>query len=106
MAAIRGVPGMPRSCYLLALTLLLWPSSARAQPLFHMEHNWAVLIDGRRFGLLQVVQIPGDFRRTAVWLGWCTFDIKGPAGQTIALAILSPGHLLPRIDWGSCRRVS
>jgi hypothetical protein len=96
---------MPRACSLLALALLLWPSSAHAQPGVDVEHHWAVFIDGRRFGLVEVVQIDGGFRRTEVWLGWWTFDVKGRAAESIAL-VLSPGRLIPRIDWTSFRRVS
>jgi hypothetical protein len=56
--------------------------------------------------LVEVVQIDGGFRRTEVWLGRWTFDINGRAVETIALALLSPGQLVPRIAWGSFRRVS
>jgi hypothetical protein len=97
---------MPRACYLLALALLLWPSSAHAQPGADVEHHWAILVEGRRFGLVQVVQIDGGFRRTEVWAGWWTFDINGRAAEAIVLAQLSPGLLIPRIDWRSFRRVS
>jgi hypothetical protein len=60
---------MPRIRYLLGLALLLWPCPAMAQPLFRFEHNWTVMIDGHRYGLLEVVQIPGDSRWTEVWIG-------------------------------------
>ena len=97
---------MPRAWCVVALAVLLWPSSAHAQPGADVEHYWAVSIEGRKFGLIEVVQIDGGFRRTEVWLGWWTFDIDGWAAETIALALVSPGHLLPRIDWRSFRRVS
>ena len=103
---LLGASRMPKACYLLALTLLLWPSTVRAQPLFRTEHNWAVILDERRYGLVQVLQIPGDFRRTQVWLGWWSFDIGGRAVNAIAPALLSPVHVIPRIDWRSFRRVS
>ena len=98
---------MPRAPYLLALALLLWPSSAHAQPLIRIEHHWAVMLDGRRYGLAQVRQAPGDpFRRTEVWLGWFSLNVKGRAVEAIALVLSSPADLMQRIDWRSFRRVS
>jgi hypothetical protein len=96
---------MPKACYLLALSLLLWPSTAGAQPLFRTERNWAIILDDRRFGLVQSLQIPGDFRRTQVWLGWYSFEIRGRAVEEIAPAFLAPLRLVSRIDWDSFRRI-
>jgi hypothetical protein len=84
--------------------LLLWPRPASAQPLFEYEHDWTVAVDGRLYGLQQVAQFPGGFRTTHVWLGWYSCDIKGPVAQTLPRAVLSPVHLMPRIDGKSFRR--
>ena len=98
---------MPRVYCLLALALLLWPTPARAQPMIRVEHNWAVALDGRTYGLVQVRQTPGaPFRRTEVWLGRFSFSIKGRAVEAIARLLLAPADLLPRIDWSSFRRIS
>jgi len=95
---------MLRAFYLLPLTLMIWSSSAHAQPLFNYEHDWTVKLGGRSYGLRQVAQIPGDLRRTQVWLGRYSFDISGRAGEAIALAVLSPITLARRIEWGTFTR--
>jgi hypothetical protein len=106
IATVNKMCRMPRECYLLALVLLLWPCPARAQPMIRVEHDWAVTLDGRRYGLVQVRQTPGDpFRRTEVWLGRLSFDVKGRAVEAIALILLSPADLMQRIDRRSFRRV-
>ena len=67
---------MPRTRYLLGLALLLGPAPAMAQPLFRFEHNWTIMIDGHRYGLLEVVQIPGDSRWTEIWIGDHSFKTE------------------------------
>ena len=60
--------------YLLFLTLVvLWPLAASAQPLFHYEHDWTVTVGGHLYGMREVVQTPGDFRRTQIWIGGYLF---------------------------------
>jgi hypothetical protein len=97
---------MPRAFYVLFLALALWPSSARAQPLFRFEHNWAFTINEQKYGLRQVREIPGDFRWTQVWLGQCSFNINCRAVTVIGLIIFSPADLIPLIDWRSFRCLS
>jgi hypothetical protein len=100
---------MPRACYLIFLTPLLWPPPAHAQPLFRSEHNWTVAVGEHLSGLRQVAQAPGDLRHTQVWVGRCSFDIRCRAWAVVALAALPPPDPVPRfwrlIDWGSFRRL-
>jgi hypothetical protein len=69
---------MPRTRYLLSMVMLsvvtlLCAPRAMAQPLFHVEHNWTVIIHGHRYGLWRVVQTPGDRRWTEIWVADCSF---------------------------------
>src|SRR6266571_3344172 len=60
--------------YLLSMTLVVfWPLAASAQPLFHNEHDWTVIVGGHLYGMREVVQTPGDFRRTQIWIGGYLF---------------------------------
>src|SRR5215471_2489100 len=70
---------MPRTGHLLSMVMLSMvmllcpPPRAMAQPLFHVEHNWTVIIDGHRYGLWRVVQTPGDRRWTKIWVADYSF---------------------------------
>lgn len=46
----------------------LWPLTAGAQPLFHWEHDWTIDVNGRTYGIREVVQTPGGFRRTQLFV--------------------------------------
>jgi hypothetical protein len=100
---------MKAACHLFLLALMLWPGRAHAQPLFRCEHNWTVTAGEHVYGLRQVAQAPGDLRWAQVWVGRCTFDIRCPAAQVVALAALPPADPIPRfwrlMDWGSFRRL-
>lgn len=59
-----------RPCKFLAVcaALALWPSPADAQPLFRRERDWTFEIGGRTYGVCDVVQTPGDFWWSEVWI--------------------------------------
>jgi hypothetical protein len=81
---------MPKVCTFLCLTIVLWPLPANAQPLFHYEHDWTVTIGEHQYGLREVVQTPGDFRRTQVWAGRYSFDVRFRAAGVLAIVLLPP----------------
>ncbi|MEX0937674.1 MAG: hypothetical protein WDZ59_07415 [Pirellulales bacterium] len=54
---------------ILILSFAAFPLPARAQPLFHFEHDWTVAVGDQLYGLREVVQTPGGFRHTLVWVG-------------------------------------
>jgi len=53
--------------------ILLGVSSAGAQPLFRGERDWTTEIGGQLYGFRDVVQTPGDFRWTQVWIAGRSF---------------------------------
>ena len=71
--------------FLLLLTLALWPFAATAQPLFRYEHDWTVIIAGRTYGIREVGQTPGEFRRTQVWFVQCSRDVSLRASAILVL---------------------
>ena len=78
---------MLRTRYLLGLALLLWPAPAMAQPLFHVEHNWTSTIEGHRYGLWEVVQTPGDFRWTEIWVADCPIRTRHRVAAMVTVII-------------------
>ncbi len=42
---------------------------AAAQPLFHHEYDWTFIMGDQLYGFRDVVQEPGHFRWTEIWLG-------------------------------------
>ena len=94
---------MLRVRYLLGLAALLWPPAASAQPLFHVEHNWTVLSTEGRYGLLEVVQVPGELRWTQVWAGRRHFDTKCRLAAAVT-AVAPPPVRLVRRYWGLWER--
>ncbi|MBW3600533.1 MAG: hypothetical protein KY475_25120 [Planctomycetes bacterium] len=86
---------MFRRIYAPALfAVLLWPPPAEAQPLFHCEHDWTVMAGERRYGLKEIVQTPGEFRRTQVWVGHRSFDIHLRAAAVAGLAMALPAAVI------------
>jgi hypothetical protein len=63
----------PRKLLVVCAALMLWASPADAQPLFRRERVWTVDIGGRTYGLCDVVQTPGDFWWTEVWIAGRSF---------------------------------
>jgi hypothetical protein len=94
---------MLRVGYLLGLAALLWPAPARAQPLFRFEHNWMVDSAAGRYGLLEVVQVPGEFRWTQVWVGRRHFDVRYRLAAAVT-AVAPPPVSLVRRYWGMWER--
>jgi hypothetical protein len=64
---------------------------------------------GHSFGLRQVVQTPGEFRWTQVWMGRYSFNMRCRAGEVIALVLLRPLDIIPtlwyRVEWTSFGRL-
>jgi hypothetical protein len=89
--------------YLLVTAALLWPPPASAQPLFHVEHNWTVLTAEGRYGVWELVQVPGDLRRAQVWFGRRHFDVKCRLAAAVTVAVPPPVNLVRRY-WGVWER--
>jgi|GEM_PF-4239385 len=71
------------------LTLMVWPVAVSAQPLFHHEHDWTVSIAGQTYGLREVVQTPGEFRRTQIWVCGRSRELKLRAVEVLVI-VLAP----------------
>ncbi len=66
---------MRSGVWLLAcLVLALGVSPVSAQPLFRIERDWTIEVDGRLYGFRGVVQTPGDVRWTQVWIAGRRFQ--------------------------------
>jgi hypothetical protein len=72
--------------YLFLLTLALWSFQVDAQPLFRYEHDWTVMIGGRMCGIREVVQTPGEFRSTRIWVAGHLLEMRSSA-QHIGLVL-------------------
>jgi hypothetical protein len=59
---------------LACVVLALWASPASAQPLFHSERDWTIEVSGQLYGFRGVVQTPGEFWWTQVWIGGRRFE--------------------------------
>lgn len=60
--------------FLVCFTLTLGASPASAQALFRYERDWTADLGGLMYGFRDVIQTPGEFRRTQVWIGGRLFD--------------------------------
>jgi hypothetical protein len=74
----------------VAVVLATGPLASAAQPLFRFDHDWTVTIGGRLYGLREVVQTPGDFRWTQVWVGRSSFDVRLRAAEVLAFTLFRP----------------
>ena len=78
---------MRLKCALFALLVVVWPVPAQAQPLFETEHDWRITIGENAWGLRQVVQQPGELRRTTIELGPWRFHTRLRAAEVAAIAL-------------------
>lgn len=74
--------------FLLWLALVFCPLAAMAQPLSHYEHDWTFTIGGQMYGLREVVQTPGEFRRTQLWVGGYSREVRLRPVEVVALALV------------------
>ena len=77
----------PMAGAVLCLTILFWPRPASAQPLVHVEHDWTFTIGEQLYGLREVVQTPGEFRSTQVWVGGRSYHTRLRAIAVVAIVI-------------------
>lgn len=77
----------PGTRWLVCVTLTLWASPASAQPLFQFERDWTAYLGGELYGFRDVIQTPGGFRRTQVWIGSRLFHPADVAADRWLLVI-------------------
>jgi len=80
---------MAGSRCLFALAMVVAAHFAAAQPLFKREPDWTITVCGWQFGLQGIIQIPGDFHRTRIWLGPRYFEMHLRA-NVVMLLVLGP----------------
>jgi hypothetical protein len=85
----RGRASVARTC-LLWLAIAVWPVPVSAQPLFRYEHDWTITVGDHMYGLREVVQMPGGWRWTQVWVGQHSFNTRFRAGEVVTLALRAP----------------
>jgi len=95
----------PGVCWLACTVLALCASPVGAQPLFHCEHDWTIEIGGGRYGFRDVVQTPGEFRWTQVWVAGRPFEpLHQPADRwMLAVPAVAPVLAVRYLTapWGS-----